>query len=74
MVYIEADLDICIQRLKQRNQCLPGYNSPKEIELRCEVVDRVNAVTVERSSQYAHEHVVSVTAVAAAQVKNGVAR
>mmetsp|Transcript_21316 Transcript_21316/g.46253 ORF Transcript_21316/g.46253 Transcript_21316/m.46253 type:complete len:309 (-) Transcript_21316:344-1270(-) len=62
MIYIVADVDTCIERLKKRNQCLPGYASREEIELRCERVDRANAMTVERSSQYANEHVLSVTA------------
>mmetsp|Transcript_24222 Transcript_24222/g.50347 ORF Transcript_24222/g.50347 Transcript_24222/m.50347 type:complete len:309 (-) Transcript_24222:1246-2172(-) len=66
LIYIVADVDICIHRLMERNKCLPGYNSPQEIELRCQVVDRVNALTVERSQGYAHEHVWSLTALEAA--------
>lgn len=41
-IFIEADVDICIDRLKQRNKCIPGY-TPEQIEVRCEEVDRVNA-------------------------------
>lgn len=45
---MNADIDICIERVKIRNQCIPGY-TPKEIESQCKVVDRVNALTVLRS-------------------------
>ncbi|KAG7355982.1 phosphoribulokinase / uridine kinase family protein [Nitzschia inconspicua] len=41
-IFIEADVDVCIDRLKERNKCIPGY-TPEEIEVRCEEVDRVNA-------------------------------
>ena len=51
-IYIEADVDVCIDRLKIRNQCIPGYTK-EEIEIRCEAVDRVNAETVLRSSSLA---------------------
>jgi hypothetical protein len=44
-VFIDADVDICVQRLKIRNLCIPGYTK-EEIELRCDAVDRVNAMTV----------------------------
>lgn len=47
-IFMNADIDICIERVKIRNQCIPGY-TPEEIEVRCEVVDRVNALTVMRS-------------------------
>lgn len=46
-VFIKSDVDFCIERLKVRNQCIPGY-TPKEIAIRCERVDRVNAHTVMR--------------------------
>ena len=51
-IYIEADVDICIDRLKIRNQCIPGYTAD-EIEVRCEAVDRANAMTVLKSSRLA---------------------
>lgn len=57
-VYIEVDVDTCIKRLKQRNKCIAGY-SPEEIEIRCEVVDRANAETVEMSRIFASEEVKS---------------
>jgi hypothetical protein len=41
-IFIEADVDVCIDRLKERNKCIPGY-TPEQIEVRCEEVDRVNA-------------------------------
>lgn len=45
---MNADVDVCIERVKIRNQCIPGY-TPEEIAERCEKVDRVNAMTVMRS-------------------------
>ena len=57
-IYIDADVDKCIARLKERNKCIPGY-TPEEIEIRCDAVDRVNALTVERSRQYATQEVKS---------------
>jgi pantothenate kinase len=47
-VYMESDIDACIERLKIRNQCIPGYTHEEILE-RCESVDRVNAMTVQRS-------------------------
>ncbi len=47
-VFVNAHVETCIHRLKMRNRAIPGY-SPDEIEIRCEIVDRVNALTVERS-------------------------
>mmetsp|Transcript_4885 Transcript_4885/g.13791 ORF Transcript_4885/g.13791 Transcript_4885/m.13791 type:complete len:428 (+) Transcript_4885:84-1367(+) len=41
-IYIDADVDTCIERLKIRNKCIPGY-TPEEIATRCDVVDRKNA-------------------------------
>jgi len=57
-IYIVADIDQCIGRLKERNKCIPGY-SPEEIDIRCDAVDRVNAQLVERSRKYANEEVYS---------------
>eukprot|EP00543_Licmophora_paradoxa_P008904 CAMPEP_0202459780 /NCGR_PEP_ID=MMETSP1360-20130828/38748_1 /ASSEMBLY_ACC=CAM_ASM_000848 /TAXON_ID=515479 /ORGANISM="Licmophora paradoxa, Strain CCMP2313" /LENGTH=214 /DNA_ID=CAMNT_0049081069 /DNA_START=135 /DNA_END=780 /DNA_ORIENTATION=+ len=47
-IFIDSDVDKCIDRLKIRNQCIPGYTK-EEINIRCEVVDRVNAMTVSQS-------------------------
>jgi uridine kinase len=47
-IFINSDVDACVERLKVRNLCIPGY-TPEEIIVRCEVVDRKNAVTVMKS-------------------------
>eukprot|EP00562_Extubocellulus_spinifer_P004308 CAMPEP_0178518132 /NCGR_PEP_ID=MMETSP0696-20121128/26084_1 /TAXON_ID=265572 /ORGANISM="Extubocellulus spinifer, Strain CCMP396" /LENGTH=305 /DNA_ID=CAMNT_0020148655 /DNA_START=201 /DNA_END=1118 /DNA_ORIENTATION=- len=64
-VFINSDVDICIDRLKIRNKCIPGY-TPDEIEFRCDAVDRVNANTVMRSIDRADVVVESAAAMAAA--------
>ncbi|GKZ01288.1 putative kinase [Mayamaea pseudoterrestris] len=51
-IFIDADIDECMQRLAVRNQCIPGY-SPEEILIRVEKVDRVNALTVVESKDRA---------------------
>jgi uridine kinase len=51
-IFMDADIDMCIERVKIRNQCIPGY-TPDEIDIRCEKVDRVNAWTVLRSKHRA---------------------
>jgi len=48
-VFIEADIDNCIDRLKERNKCIPGY-TPEEIEVRCDEVDRINALLAQRTA------------------------
>ena len=57
-IYIDADLEACIDRLKVRNKCIPGY-TPEEIDLRCDRVDRANALTVQLSKGRADEVVTS---------------
>ena len=47
-IFMNSDLEICIERVKIRNQCIPGYTL-EELEERCEKVDRVNSMTVLRS-------------------------
>lgn len=47
-IFMDSDVDNCIERVKIRNRCIPGY-TPDEIEIRCEEVDRVNAMTVLQS-------------------------
>jgi pantothenate kinase len=47
-VSIHADIDKCVHRLKVRNRIIPGY-TPEEIDIRCERVDRTNAMTVQKS-------------------------
>eukprot|EP00040_Diaphanoeca_grandis_P015879 m.81580 g.81580 ORF g.81580 m.81580 type:complete len:247 (-) comp25436_c0_seq1:1932-2672(-) len=44
-IFIESDLDKCVERLKERNKCIPGYTH-EEIATRCEVVDRANSLVV----------------------------
>lgn len=44
-IFIKADIDKCIDRLKVRNLCIPGY-SKEDILLRCDKVDRENAMIV----------------------------
>ena len=51
-IYIHSDIDKAVERLKVRNQCIPGY-TVEEIKERCEAVDRVNAVLVEKSKEFA---------------------
>lgn len=58
-VYIKADVDICVDRLKIRNQCIPGYTK-EEIFIRCEKVDRANAMKVLESQERADVTVDSV--------------
>lgn len=52
-IFVDACVDTCIDRLKIRNQCIPGYTK-EEIELRYDVVDRANAMTADKSRQYAN--------------------
>jgi len=51
-VFIEADLDVCMSRLKVRNRCIPGY-TPEEIDVRVDRVDRQNALKVMESKRKA---------------------
>lgn len=51
-IFVDANVDICVDRLKERNKCIPGY-TPEEIEVRCDVVDRKNAETVDNSKHKA---------------------
>jgi pantothenate kinase len=47
-IFVNANVEMCVQRLKVRNKCIPGYTA-EEIDLRCEKVDRANAMIVARS-------------------------
>lgn len=60
-IFISSDVDVCIDRLKIRNKCIPGYTA-EEIEFRCDAVDRVNANTVMRSISHADVVVKSAAA------------
>ena len=51
-IYIHSDINAAVERLKVRNTCIPGY-TVQEIQIRCELVDRVNANLVEESKVFA---------------------
>ena len=51
-IFVNANVDVCIERLKVRNKAIPGY-TPQEIDIRCEVVDKANAMIVMRSKDRA---------------------
>lgn len=51
-VFMNADIEQCMERIKARNQCIPGY-TPQEIAIRADKVDRINALTVLRSKSRA---------------------
>jgi len=51
-MYLDSDIDVCIERVKIRNQCIPGYTL-EDLQIRCERVDRVNAETVAKSKSRA---------------------
>lgn len=57
-IYIQADIDTCIDRLKERNKCIPGYTE-EEIEIRCDLVDRKNAEMAQSSKTFASQVVKS---------------
>lgn len=44
-IFVDANVDTCMDRLKVRNQKIPGYTA-EEIAVRVDAVDRVNAMTV----------------------------
>jgi len=47
-IYIDIDINVSMDRVAIRNQCIPGY-TPEEIAVRVDRVDRVNAMKVLRS-------------------------
>jgi len=51
-IFMDSDLEVCIERVKIRNRCIPGY-TPEEIVERAETVDRANAMTVLNSKHRA---------------------
>lgn len=51
-IFVNANVDVCIERLKVRNKAIPGY-TPQEIDIRCEEVDKANAMIVMRSKDRA---------------------
>eukprot|EP00928_Gymnodinium_smaydae_P001543 TRINITY_DN10560_c0_g2_i1.p1 TRINITY_DN10560_c0_g2~~TRINITY_DN10560_c0_g2_i1.p1 ORF type:complete len:597 (+),score=71.28 TRINITY_DN10560_c0_g2_i1:182-1792(+) len=52
-LYLDSDVDACIERVKERNKVIPGYTA-EEIARRCEEVDRRNAMLVMGSAGNAH--------------------
>lgn len=67
-IVVQADVDVCIDRLKKRNTCIPGYTA-EEIAIRCDAVDRVNANTV-MDSRWRADIVVESAAAAFVPVTN----
>lgn len=53
-IYLDNAIEVCIARVKERNKAIPGYTA-EEIEVRCERVDRANAIIVQASSARADE-------------------
>lgn len=41
-IFLDADVEMCLEQLKVRNQCIPGYTA-EQIAARVEKVDRSNA-------------------------------
>ncbi|GMH87145.1 hypothetical protein TrVE_jg6882 [Triparma verrucosa] len=60
-IFIDADIDKCMERLKIRNKVIPGYTE-EEIIKRVDEVDRVNAETATAGKRFA-DHVVKSGAV-----------
>jgi pantothenate kinase len=52
-IYLDVDIEVCMQRVKIRNTCIPGYTK-EELWKRVDVVDYQNALIVERSRVRAH--------------------
>lgn len=52
-IFVDANVEKCMDRLKVRNKCIPGY-TPEEIEFRVDAVDRQNALVVDKSKDRAH--------------------
>lgn len=51
-IFVDANVDVCMDRVRVRNQKIPGYTA-EEIAVRVEEVDRVNAMTVVASKKRA---------------------
>ena len=52
-IYIDANIDMCMERLKIRNACIPGY-TVDEIAFRVDAIDRKNAHTVAKAKDRAN--------------------
>jgi pantothenate kinase len=61
-IYIRTNtIDECMERVKERNVCIPGY-TPEEIYSRVDIVDRNNAILIDESSPSRAHYVVSSSA------------
>jgi pantothenate kinase len=60
-IYIDMELKICMERLKKRNLCLPGYTTPEEIYQRVDIVDHQNALLVQHTKHRADTIVIGYT-------------
>ena len=60
-VFLDADIDLCIEALKERNKCIKGYTE-EEVATRCEVVDRKNAEVAAETKANANIVVAGVNA------------
>ena len=63
-IFIQThSIDTCMERVKERNVCIPGY-SVEEIHQRVDMVDRNNAILiVESSPSRAHRTISSIASV-----------
>ena len=52
-IFVDANVDKCMDRLKIRNECIPGYTK-EEIHVRVDAIDRKNAMTVQKSKDRAN--------------------
>ena len=59
-VFLELNVDVGVERLKIRNQCIPGYTK-EEIFKRCDEVDRSNAELIQKSGRTCADAVWSLT-------------
>jgi pantothenate kinase len=63
-IYIQThSIDTCMERVKERNVCIPGY-TVEEIYERVDIVDRNNAILIEQASPArAHQIIKSISSV-----------
>ena len=58
-IYIQThSIDICMQRVKERNVVIPGY-TVEEIHRRVDIVDRNNAILIDQASPSRAHHVIT---------------
>jgi pantothenate kinase len=58
-IYIQThSIDLCMERLKQRNVCIPGY-TVEEIYHRVDAVDRQNAILIDQISPFRAQYVIT---------------